>query len=121
VQGAGRTIEEIVASSQRVDRLLDEVAIGAREQSQGVGQIGQAVQELDRMTQQNAAMVEQTAAAASAMKEQAHTLAEEVARFRIPEELSPAQLCLRRGHVFALEIGTRSVSPSFSTGGRHDG
>jgi methyl-accepting chemotaxis protein len=91
VQGAGRTIEEIVASSQRVDRLLDEVATGAREQSQGVGQIGQAVQELDRMTQQNAAMVEQTAAAASAMKEQAHTLAEEVARFRIPEELALAE------------------------------
>lgn len=91
VRGARTTIEEIVASSQRVDRLLDEVATGAREQSLGVGQIGQAVQELDRMTQQNAAMVEQTAAAASAMKEQAHTLAEEVARFRIPEELAVAE------------------------------
>ena len=40
------------------------------------------------MTQQNAAMVEQTAAAASAMKEQAHTLADEVARFKIPDELA---------------------------------
>ena len=84
VRGAGKTIEEIVTSSQRVDRLLDEVATGAREQSMGVGQIGQAVQELDRMTQQNAALVEQTAAAASAMKDQASSLAEEVARFRIP-------------------------------------
>ena len=88
VRGAGSTIEEIVSSSQRVDRLLGEVATGAREQSLGVGQIGQAVQELDRMTQQNAAMVEQTAAAASAMKEQAHTLADEVARFKIPDELA---------------------------------
>ena len=80
VRGAGSTIEEIVSSSQRVDRLLGEVATGAREQSLGVGQIGQAVQELDRMTQQNAAMVEQTAAA--------HTLADEVARFKIPDELA---------------------------------
>ncbi len=84
VQQAGATIEEIVASSQRVDRLLEEVATSANEQSQGVGQIGQAVLKLDRMTQQNAALVEQTAAAASAMKDQAQTLAGEVARFKLP-------------------------------------
>ena len=85
VRKAGGTIEEIVTASGRVDQLLGEVATGAREQSLGVSQIGQAVQELDRMTQQNAAMVEQTAAAASAMKDQAHTLDEEVARFRMPQ------------------------------------
>ncbi|MBL8302776.1 MAG: CZB domain-containing protein, partial [Ideonella sp.] len=84
VRGAGTTIEQIVTSSQKVDQLLGEVSTGAREQSLGVAQIGQAVQELDRMTQQNAALVEQTAAAATAMKDQAHTLAEEVARFRMP-------------------------------------
>jgi methyl-accepting chemotaxis protein len=87
VRGAGKTIEEIVASSQRVDHSLGEVTAGAREQALGIGQIGHAVQELDRMTQQNAAMVEETAAAASAMKDQAHTLAEEVARFKLPEGL----------------------------------
>jgi methyl-accepting chemotaxis protein len=90
VQGAGTTIEEMVAASQRVDNLLGEVATGAREQSLGIGQIGQAVQELDRMTQQNAAMVEQTAAAAAAMKDQAQALAREVARFNIPEALALA-------------------------------
>jgi len=84
VSAAGATIEEIVCSSQRVNKLLDEVATGAREQSIGIGQIGQAVQELDRMTQQNAALVEQTAAAASAMKDQAFRLEEEVSRFKMP-------------------------------------
>jgi methyl-accepting chemotaxis protein len=87
VRKAGASIEDIVSSSQRVDQLLGEVATGAREQTLGIGQIGQAVQELDRMTQQNAALVEQTAAAASAMKDQAHTLAEEVSRFKMPEGL----------------------------------
>jgi methyl-accepting chemotaxis protein len=87
VRKAGGTIEDIVASSQRVNALLGEVATGAREQSLGVGQIGQAVQELDRMTQQNAALVEETAGAASAMKEQALALAEEVSRFRMPAGL----------------------------------
>jgi methyl-accepting chemotaxis protein len=90
VRRAGTTIEDIVASSQRVNQLLGEVATGAHEQSLGIGQIGQAVQELDRMTQQNAALVEQTAAAASAMREQAYTLAEEVSRFRMPEAAEAA-------------------------------
>ena len=86
VRKAGVTIDDIVGSSHRVNELLGEVATGAREQSVGIGQIGQAVQELDRMTQQNAALVEQTAAAATAMKVQANGLAEEVARFRMPAD-----------------------------------
>ena len=89
VRKAGATIEDIVSASQRVNQLLGEVATGAREQSVGIGQIGQAVQELDRMTQQNAALVEQTAAAATAMKDQAHGLAEEVARFKMPVGAAP--------------------------------
>ena len=84
VRRAGATIDDIVQSSGRVDALLGDVATGAREQSGGIGQIGEAVQELDRMTQQNAALVEQTAAAAAAMQDQARTLADEVARFRLP-------------------------------------
>ena len=86
VRTAGANIGDIVGSSQRVDELLGEVATGAREQSLGVSQIGQAVQDLDRMTQQNAALVEQTAAASAAMKDQAQSLAEEVSRFKLPAD-----------------------------------
>ena len=84
VRKAGATIQDIVASSQRVNQLLGDVATGAREQNLGITQITEAVQELDRMTQQNAALVEETAAAAAAMQEQAHHLAEDVARFKLP-------------------------------------
>ena len=84
VRKAGATIEDIVASSQQVNQLLGEIATGAREQNQGISQIGQSVQQLDQMTQQNAALVEQTAAASAAMQEQAHTLAVEVAHFKMP-------------------------------------
>ena len=90
VRKAGAAIEEIVASSQRVDQLLGEVATGSREQSLGVGQIGASVQQLDRMTQQNAALVEQTAAAATAMKDQAQTLAQGVASFKLPASVALA-------------------------------
>ena len=48
--------------------------------------VGQAVRSLDRMTQQNAALVDRTAGSASDMRELARTLAEEVARYRLPME-----------------------------------
>ena len=47
VRHAGATIEEIVTSSQRVNEILGDVASGAREQSLGIGQIGQSVQHLE--------------------------------------------------------------------------
>ncbi len=84
VRDAGATIEAIVESSSRVDALLGDAATGAREQSLGIEQIGQAVQQLDRTTQGNAALVAQTAAAADALRGQAQALAAEVARFRLP-------------------------------------
>jgi len=84
VRQAGATMAEIVASTQRMDRLLNEVAQGSREQTEGIAQVGHAVQDLDRMTQQNAALVEETAAAAASMRKLAQLLAEDVARFRLP-------------------------------------
>jgi methyl-accepting chemotaxis protein len=84
VQKAGTTIEEIVTTSRQVDELLAQVAISAREQSGGIAQIDEALQELDRMTQQNSTLVGQTAAASAAMKDQATELVREVARFRLP-------------------------------------
>jgi methyl-accepting chemotaxis protein len=86
VRKAGDAIDEIVNSSQRVSQLLGEIATGSREQTLGIGQVGQAVQDLDRMTQQNAALVEQTAASADAMKGQAVTLAQAVSSFRLPDD-----------------------------------
>ena len=85
VQRAGQNIADIVRTSATVDRLLDEVALSAKEQSLGIGQIGQSIQDLDRATQQNAALVEEAAAAASAMSDQARGLATEVARFVLPK------------------------------------
>jgi methyl-accepting chemotaxis protein len=84
VQGAGDTMQELVANARRMNDLLAEISTAASEQSSGVAQVGVAVNDLDRMTQQNAALVEQTAAAASALKDQAVGLAGEVAKFKMP-------------------------------------
>jgi len=87
VKDAGGTMQELVANARRMNDLLAEISTAASEQSSGVSQVGSAVNELDRMTQQNAALVEETAAAASALKDQAIGLANEVDRFKLPAVL----------------------------------
>ena len=84
VHSAGENMGEIVAHADRVRQLLDEVARGAREQSMGIGQIGQAVHTLDQNTQANAALVEETATAASAQQMAAVRMAAQVDEFRLP-------------------------------------
>ncbi len=83
VKQAGATIDEIVTQARRVNSLLADIAVGAKEQAVGVQQTTQAVHDMDNTTQQNAALVEQTAAAASSLKSQAHALSAEVAQFKL--------------------------------------
>ncbi|WP_348697288.1 methyl-accepting chemotaxis protein [Duganella fentianensis] len=84
VRQAGQTITEIVANAAQIKTLLDDVANGAREQSLGIGQIGEAVAELDRNTQANAQLVEETAASAGTQRDVAIHLAAQVDEFRLP-------------------------------------
>ena len=83
VKDAGQTMDEIVASVQRVQATIETISQAANEQSEGIGQINGSVTDLDGMTQQNAALVEQSAAAAEQLSSQARTLTSAVARFRI--------------------------------------
>ena len=62
-----------------------DVSLAASEQSDGVGQVNQAVSELDRMTQQNTQLVEASRTAAYRLTEQAETLAQRVGGF-VPRE-----------------------------------
>ncbi|WP_129141683.1 methyl-accepting chemotaxis protein [Modicisalibacter coralii] len=91
VRTAGTTMDEIVASVTRVTDVLSEINAATREQSQGIGQVNQAVADLDRMTQQNAAMVEQTATAAEELKAQAQRLAEAVGSFTLTRRTRTAE------------------------------
>jgi methyl-accepting chemotaxis protein len=90
VTDAGSTMNEIVASVQRVTDIIGEITAASAEQSQGLGQINGAVTQLDQMTQQNAALVEESAAAAESLREQAGRLAGLVGMFRLKGEAVPA-------------------------------
>jgi len=83
VGGAGATMNEVVSSIGRVTDMMAGVSMAASTQSQGIGQVNQAVTQLDTMTQQNAALVEESAAAAASLRTQAQHLAAAVNVFRI--------------------------------------
>jgi uncharacterized phage infection (PIP) family protein YhgE len=68
---------------QRVTDIIGEISAAALEQSQGIGQVNEAVTRLDQMTQQNAALVEESAAAAESLKDQAHRMTTVVANYRM--------------------------------------
>jgi len=74
MQDAGATIEQVVESVARVDVLVGQISVAAREQAQGIAQVNAAVEHLDGMTQHNAALVEQSAASAAGLEQGAHTL-----------------------------------------------
>jgi methyl-accepting chemotaxis protein len=82
VADAGSTMQEIVASVQRVTDIIAEITAASAEQSDGITQVNNSVTQIDQMTQQNAALVEQAAAAASSLEQQAKGLQQAVATFR---------------------------------------
>ena len=86
VDAAGAAMTGIVTSVQRVADLMNEIAAASGEQSQGIGQVNQAIAEMDDATQQNAALVEEAAAAAASLQDQAGKLAQVVSVFRLEED-----------------------------------
>jgi methyl-accepting chemotaxis protein len=83
VNDAGESMSDIVAQVQRVGQLISEMSGATVQQSAGIGQIGDAVNQLDQVTQQNAALVEESAAAAESLSQQAGRLAQIVSVFRL--------------------------------------
>ncbi|WAC71995.1 methyl-accepting chemotaxis protein [Roseateles sp. SL47] len=83
VEGAGKTMDEIVGSIKRVSDIVSEITAATVEQSNGIHQVGEAVGQMDMVTQQNAALVEESAAAAESLKVQAQQLLEAVDFFKL--------------------------------------
>jgi methyl-accepting chemotaxis protein-1 (serine sensor receptor) len=90
VGDAGKIIAEIVGSVQRVTDMVGEISSASQEQSKGIEQVNTAVTQMDEVTQQNAALVEEASAAAHALAEQADSLRDTVAVFRLRDEVTPS-------------------------------
>jgi methyl-accepting chemotaxis protein len=83
VEEAGKTMQEIVTSVQRVTDIMAEITAASVEQSTGIDQVNQAVTSMDEVTQQNAALVEEAAAAAESLVDQAESLIDVVSAFKL--------------------------------------
>ena len=90
VDDAGKSMQDIVSQVKRVTDLIAEISAASVEQTQGIGQIGDAVNRLDQVTQQNAALVEESAAAADSLSQQAARLAKIVGVFKLAHGQSNA-------------------------------
>ena len=80
---AGSTMRDILASVNRVSQLMTDIAQAGQSQSEGIGEVHQAISQIDGVTQQNAALVEEVAAAAHSLKDQAARLSTSLGAFRI--------------------------------------
>ncbi|MEJ2020410.1 MAG: chemotaxis protein, partial [Maritimibacter sp.] len=58
------------------------IAVSSKEQSSGLVEINEAMNQLDQVTQQNAAMFEETTAASHALTREAETLTQTMSRFQ---------------------------------------
>ena len=83
VDQAGTTMNEVVSSIRHVTDIMGEISAASSEQSEGVSQLNVAVNLMDQMTQQNAELVEVMAVAAGSLKQQADTLVQTVAVFKL--------------------------------------
>jgi methyl-accepting chemotaxis protein len=83
VEQAGSTMDEIVVHVRRVADLMGEISHASQEQTTGIDQIRQAVEQMEQVTQQNAALVEESAAATHSLEDQAGKLVQAVGTFRL--------------------------------------
>ncbi|WP_428989316.1 methyl-accepting chemotaxis protein [Methylocapsa aurea] len=83
VGATGRALERIVAQVAEIDKVVTDIAAGAREQATGLAEINTAVTQMDQNTQKNAAMVEETTAASHGLRKETEGLTRSVASFRL--------------------------------------
>ncbi len=73
-----------------MNTVVAEISSASQEQSTGIAEVGTAITHMDQATQQNAALVEEATAAAQSLQQQAHSLADVVAGFKLPQsQVSP--------------------------------
>ena len=90
VNRAGEQLKEIVKSINGVAAIVSDIANASAEQANGIDQVNKALNQMDEVTQQNSALVEENAAAAKTLEQQATTMSERVAFFRLDESASAA-------------------------------
>ncbi|MBG0808625.1 methyl-accepting chemotaxis protein [Methylosinus sp. H3A] len=85
VAQTGKSLDRIVDQVVEANKVVVEIANGAREQATGLAEVNTAVAQMDQFTQQNAAMVEETTAASHGLKSDIERLSMSVDAFDLGE------------------------------------
>jgi methyl-accepting chemotaxis protein len=88
VDETGKALTEIVGQVNAINNNVAAIVEGAREQSVGLKEINNAVNQMDQNTQQNAAMVEESTAASHGLSREAEILRDLLAGFRFGQDSS---------------------------------
>jgi methyl-accepting chemotaxis protein len=121
----GESLEQIVERVAAADVLVAEIASAAREQSQGIRQVGVAMTQMDKVTQGNAASAEESSSAAEELANQAESLQDNVEQLRMliastarseddsgaPRPTRPSRPAVMRGGQSAISRSASSLRP----------
>ena len=91
VSEAEKNMQEIVAGSGNVSRLMDEISASTSEQEKGISQITLALSELERVTQSNVAMAEELNGSSDVLRNQVIELQARTRNFRLVQS-TPSSL-----------------------------
>jgi len=105
-QATQESFKENMAISDKIGKLIDEIAAASQEQATGVGQINKAISEMDKVVQQNAATAEESASASQELKSEAQKIGGYVKAL---------------GGLIGLKEGTLAVSREAHLPGAHPG
>jgi methyl-accepting chemotaxis protein len=108
VGDAGRSLENISAEVQEINRHVSAIVEAAREQSIGLQEINTAVNAMDQGTQQNAAMVEQSTAASHNLAKEAASLTAQLSQFNLTGMASAQSAALRKSAHAMAAVATQS-------------
>jgi methyl-accepting chemotaxis protein len=111
VNKAGQSLDEIVASIKKVAAIVAEISNASLEQSSGIEQINKALTQMDEVTQQNSALVEENAATAKTLEQQARSMDERVASFRLRAEAAQAATASAKSAADGGLIRAASAAP----------
>ena len=95
VDQAGVTMGQIVESVKKVQDIMVEIAMAGQRQSEGIEDIGRAIDSMDEMTQQNSALVEEASAAAESLTEQTGQLTGALSVFKLADAGQAPALAVR--------------------------
>ena len=102
------SLQEIVREIARVTNLVGEIAAASKEQSEGILQINQGLDQIDQVTQRNTSNAEEGAAAAEELSIQAQDLRKMLGRFRLAQSFSAPAMSPATGN---RKMHPKSVHP----------